>query len=150
MTFKSAVRQTAEITTFEKGLRAIKGEHRLKFDCKPTCRWCGSVNLEDNLKYLYPSKPQWDYAIGIKINGSPEQSAFVEVHPADTANVTEILRKKEALDFWLSNKAPALRMMPCKGFFWLSTDGIHILKNSRQNRLLAQSGIIVKSKLFLG
>lgn len=151
MTFESAVRATPEIRKlFQAGLKGVKGQHRAKLAKRSSCRWQGSVNLDEGLVDLYPAESRWDYAVGFRPANQHDCVAFVEVHPASTGHVQEVLKKKVWLVFWLANKAFGLNDMPREGFFWASTDGVHIQNGSPQKRLLAQSGIMVVSRVILG
>lgn len=151
MTFESAVRATPEIEKlFQVGLKGVKGEHRAKLAKRSSYRWQGSVNLDDGLLNLYPAESRWDYAIGFRPTNKHDHVAFVEIHPASTGHVQVVLKKKAWLVFWLANKAPQLNAMPREGFFWASTDGVHIQDGSPQKRLLAQSGIRVVPRVKLG
>ncbi|MEK6544664.1 MAG: hypothetical protein AABZ44_09550 [Elusimicrobiota bacterium] len=151
MTFESAVRAIPDIGGFFKvGLKGVKGEHRAKLVKKSGCRWQGSINLDESLARLYSVESRWDYAVGFHPANQRDRVAFVEIHPASTGHVSEVLRKKVWLLSWLARKAPQLNGMSREGFFWVSTDGVHIQNGGSHKRLLAQSGIRVVSRVVLG
>ena len=151
MTFEAVVKATPDIwTLFHAGLKGIKGEHRRKLAKKSGCSWRGSINLDEGLATRYPQKSRWDYVVGFRSGNRHDHAAYVEVHHASTREVQEVLKKQTWLLEWLADRAPALSKMPRAGFFWVSTDGVHIQRGSRQYRLLAQSGIMVASRAVIG
>jgi hypothetical protein len=144
VTFEQAVQSTPEISRgFCEGLQGVKGEHRGKIVKSPQCSWRGSVDLESALAPRYPNDPQWDYAVGFGYSYKPDRVAYVEVHPATSTHIGNMIRKKEWLIAWLNRSAPALRSLATGGYHWVSTDGVHIQSNSPQHRRLAQCGISI-------
>ena len=151
MTFEAAVRTTPDIAGgYEIGLRAIKGEHRRKMTKTAQCRWRGSVDLEARLAPLNPGRPQWDYAIGFGYANQSDGVAYVEVHSAATTHVRDVISKKDWLTSWLDRRAPDLRALPVGGFYWVSTDGVHIRPGSPQSLRLAQHGILLRGIARIG
>lgn len=142
--FQKAVEATPEIATaYRKGLGAFVGEHSKSISVADTTKLEGSINLDSALQKLYPGDARWDYAFGYAA-----VSYFVEVHPAGTSNVDEVLKKKAWLVSWLKNSAPELYAMKAKTpLHWIPTGGNAILKGSRQARLVAQHGINITKRL---
>lgn len=88
--FKSAVDNTVELKDgYCRGLQALKG-NSLKVSVSKQQNLLGSVDIDDCTKGLYPNASRWDYAIGYD-----QKAWFVEVHPANTSNVKEMLKKVE-------------------------------------------------------
>lgn len=152
MTFEAAVRATTEIAQgYATGLRGLKGEHRPKMILgERRCGWRGSVDLDAVLAARYPNDPRWDYAIGFGRTSRPDGVAYVEVHPATSTHVYDVIRKKDWLISWIGRAAPALAGLVQGGFFWVSTDGIHIRSGTPQARQLAGKGIKLGKTALIG
>jgi len=91
------------------GLRALTNKHRARV--KPgEVQILGSVNIGQALHQRYPNKPLWDYAIGFQ-KGNKPYAIWVEVHPANTSNVSEVLSKLRWLKEWLSSRATQLHAL---------------------------------------
>ena len=100
----------------------------------------GSVFLEECLKPVYKNKPLWDYMISYN-----SKVYFIEVHPDNTANVKEMIKKVNWLQDWLKTKATTFLNMKAdeskSPYRWVSTKRVGILSNSKQAGQLAKSGI---------
>jgi hypothetical protein len=133
------------------GLRALKGEHRSAMRPKTSqCRWRGSVDLEERLAPRYPGSPQWDYAVGFGYANRPDGVAYVEVHPASSSHVQDVIRKKDWLTSWIRRCAPSLGGLAVGGFFWVATGSVHIHPGTPQHIRLAQCGITVNKVACIG
>jgi hypothetical protein len=106
----------------------------------------GSVNLDDALQEIYPNDARWDYGIGLVVNRSADRVVWVEVHPASTSNVKEMISKLKWLKNWLNTCAPRMKEMEIAQFRWIASGGVNVSKNSRYAKLLAQSGITFPTK----
>ena len=108
----------------------------------------GSLNIDKETKLLYPNDPRWDYAVGYD-----GKVFFVEVHPANTSNISEMAKKKEWLKKWLISKAPLLNALPSghPRFLWVATEsGVHISNQASYKRKLAQLGFNPKRPVIIG
>lgn len=77
----------------------------------------------------------------------PSDMNFVEIHPADTSNVNEVIKKAEWLKQWLKTKAPNLKALaPNHTYYWIPSGRCNILKNSPQYKRLAQSNVLLISR----
>ena len=56
---------------------------------KDARRLDGSLNIDEETKMLYPNESRWDYAVSCD-----GKVYYVEVHPANTSNVEEVIKKK--------------------------------------------------------
>ena len=76
---------------------------------------------------------------------------FVEVHPADTKNVKEVIQKKKWLESWLEERAPKLREIKAVNtpYYWVPSGRVAILKNSPQYRRIALNHILIVKALEL-
>jgi len=88
MSFSEKVRAIDEINDcLRSGLQALGGNSTVVVtansrDCQ------GSVDFDDCLQHRYPDTARWDYLIGYA-----GRAYFVEVHPATTRNVSEVINK---------------------------------------------------------
>lgn len=146
--FRNAVESTPDIATaYNKGLQAIDAKDKTYFKVKDTNLIDGSVNIDKTTHALYPRDNRWDYVVGYNA-----KAYYVEVHPANTSNIPEMLRKLEWLKMWLKNKAPQLASLPSGNpkYNWIATSaGVHITKTSPQSRQLAQMGLLPKRVMQL-
>ena len=98
--FKAAVEATQEIREgYCNGLQALGG-NAAKVAVTDTRKLNGSVDIDACTLELYPNETRWDYAIGYD-----EKAYFLEVHPANTSNVKEMIQKADWLKQWLQRKA---------------------------------------------
>lgn len=142
MTFKSAVYATPSVATaYKSGLRALRAGDRGKVSSGDPRKLTGSIDLDDALREFAPTAPRWDYGIGFKSGG--ERAIWIEVHPASSLSIDDMLAKLSWLKNWLQSEAPDLRAPTDGKFYWIATDGrIAITPGSRQARRLASNGLI--------
>lgn len=142
MTFREAVESCAPIRTFYRsGLRAM-GDRRACVSCDNTRSLTGSVDLDHALRRLYPESPRWDYGIGFRPASQSEVAVWVEIHPASSTHVEDVLSKLRWLRAWLAREAPALMAITKGGFYWIAPAGpIAITADSPQAKRLAANGL---------
>lgn len=88
-TFKQAVENTQDIKNgFHNGLQAL-GANAKQVSATDTKKLEGSVDIDACTKELYPQDARWDYAIGYE-----GKVYFLEIHPANTSNVKEMIKKR--------------------------------------------------------
>lgn len=143
--FKEAVTKCKEIAAaFQPGLKALGAESCYVRAFNPQMIE-GSVNIDKCLKTQYPHASRWDYAIGYDGN-----AFFVEIQPADTSNVDEMIRKVGWLRKWLSESASDLQSLhKCKVFHWIPTGRVRILKGSTQYKKIAKNNLVITDKIML-
>jgi len=134
------------VGSFREGLQALKGGHRARVVCENSRRLTGSVDVDQALASRHPIDSRWDYGIGIQNPQGKERAIWVEVHPAATSNVTEVINKLRWLKNWLKTEAPGLDRLTRgiageTGFYWVATSGVNIRKGSPQARQLAVAGL---------
>ena len=130
------------------GLRALTNKHRARV--KPgEVQILGSVNIGQALHQRYPNKPIWDYAIGVQ-KGNKPYAIWVEVHPANTSNVSEVLSKLRWLKEWLNSQAlQLLKLTPeQEAYHWVATNGVRIALTTQQARQLAQAGLTMPREVL--
>jgi hypothetical protein len=141
MTFRKAVLATPSLKdSYYPGLQALRREARNQIRCSDPRCFTGSINLDEALAEVEPDSPRWDYGLGYKKD--EETALWVELHPASSGHVEEVLRKLSWLRNWLRRDAPHLWNLTKGGFYWIAPSGpITITPNSRQAKLLAANGL---------
>ncbi len=136
--FKNAVQATPLLkNAYESGLKAL-GNHSSKVNPTDTMNCRGSVDIDAAVKSVYPNACRWNYVVGYD-----DRKYFIEVHSAKTDEVKAVLNKLQWLKDFLVKDAPELDKGK-KSFYWIASNGNHILPNSPQVRQLAQKGIEIK------
>lgn len=143
--FKKTVEITPDICDgYCNGLQALKA-NAAKVVANEPRKLEGSVDIDACTLELYPAEPRWDYVIGYE-----DHAYFLEVHPANTSNVNEMIRKADWLKQWLKQKAPALKRLAANDtLYWIPSGKYAIRPGSPQYRKLAQSRILLVSLLHL-
>lgn len=146
MTFKQAVSATLSVSNaYCSGLRALRGRDRglIKRRRGSSVSFTGSLNLDATLEAAWPSAPRWDYGIGLRARHAGSETAiWVEIHPASSTHVNDVLDKLRWLKDWLHNHAPLLENLTESGFYWVASGGtVSITPNSRQAKRLASAGL---------
>ena len=130
---------------YQAGLKALKKDHRLKIAPANPSKCEGSLNIDDCTLARYPDENRWDYAVAYD-----SKVYFVEVHAAETGEVSAVLRKLQWLKDWLRLKAPEINKIKADApYFWIQSGRFSILKHSAQAKQIAQSGIRPIPKLSL-
>lgn len=139
--FKKAVEAIPDIKDgFRFGVQALGGMSYFVTSSTPRL-FDGSVDIDACTKDLYPNDARWDYVIGFN-----NHAYFLEIHPASTSNVRDMIKKAQWLDNWLNEKAAGLKALVATNvFYWIASGKYSILKNSPQSRMLAQSKIQIIS-----
>ena len=145
-TFKSIVQAVPAIAgAYREGLQALESKDAGKVKPQNPRKLSGSVYLDKCLKTTNPHDARWDYVIGYR-----EKAYFVEVHPANTSNVDEVVKKKKWLDGWLKTNALDLKaMMAGTSYYWIASGKVAILPNSPQARKIAKNKLVLCKELNL-
>jgi hypothetical protein len=140
MSFSAAVKNTEILSSaYQRGLQALKHSDKSRITCANSRNCTGSVDLESALSDSCPNQPIWDYGIGYRTNGLSEMVYWVEVHPASSRNVKDVLNKLAWLINWLRS-APMLNRLP-KRFVWIASGKVALPPHSPQRKRVAQAGI---------
>lgn len=145
MSFEDKVKATGEISgCYEAGLQALDGNNSKSILVNETRDLDGSVNLDNCTLRKYQNANRWDYIIGYK-----NEAFFVEVHPASSGEVKEIVKKVKWLKKWLKTKASQINSIKAKQqpFRWVASGKIAITKNSRYSRTLTQNNVSFPQKV---
>ena len=157
MSFKAAVRAApAPVSSaWRPGKRALANVHRSRIECTDPRRLTGSIALDAALAHEvdHANEPRWDYGLGYRPSRGSERAVWVEVHPAATTNVGEIIDKLHWLRRWLGDEARELESLTVtdghsRPFVWIATGGVHIPPNSPQARRLSSQGLGMPRKLL--
>jgi hypothetical protein len=147
ITFKKAVGNTPDVTSgYKTGLSAL-GAYSVKVSVSDTKLLQGSIDIDMLTTAKYPNDNRWDYAFAY--NG---EVFFIEVHSANSSQVSTVLKKLQWLKDWLHQKAPEINKMKAKSktpFYWIQSKDFAIPKNSPQYRAAQSSGLKPISKLIL-
>lgn len=128
MFFENIVESIGDIENcYKAGLQALEGNDSTKIRVQNTRKINGSVNLDACTVEKYPTDNRWDYIIGYK-----EMLFFVEIHPASTSNVSEVVKKVVWLKQWLKVKGTPLmtRIAKKEPYRWLQQVRWHLLKTA--------------------
>ena len=99
-----------------------------------------SVDLDGALRDLHPNDPRWDYGIGVRKTKNSDRVIWIEVHPASSSHIQDVLKKLEWLKEWLGSSAPRLKTISTD-YVWIASGEVSISTNSPQRRKLAAKGI---------
>jgi hypothetical protein len=134
--FEAAVRVTSPCLALKLGLKAIKkGEGHGQIVADDPKRVLGSAAIDDDCRAFDPHGNRWDYVIGYD-RASKAFAYFVEVHSAETSEVSKVEKKLRWLQDFLLRKAQAkLRALDCE-YHWVASGRINIPKHVPQYRFL--------------
>lgn len=131
--FASAI-DAAEHLRHKEGLSAVKrgeGKDRIHQGKK---KIAGSVAIDDDCRGEFPRAARWDYVIGV--GESAPTAFFVEVHPAETSEVSKLADKLAWLTTFLErDKQAALKKLP-REIHWVASGRVNIPKNTPQYKRL--------------
>lgn len=145
--FETAVRSTPEVKDgYCKGLQAIKNADRGKITASDTSLIEGSLDIDSQVKSLYPHAPRWDYVLSYS-----GRLYFFEVHPAETSEIDKVISKVKWLRGWLNTKAPELEKLPKseQPYTWVQSGRYSIIRTSKEQFKLSQAGIVTSKVLNL-
>lgn len=145
--FQIAVENTPNVKDgFCVGLKAVKNSDRNKVDATDPRKIQGSLDIDGQVREIYPDDNRWDYALSYD-----DKIYFFEVHPASTSEVDAVIKKLGWLENWLKNKAPEINKLQ-KGnqpYTWVQSGSYSILPSGAYAKKLAVNGIKVANSLKL-
>jgi hypothetical protein len=139
--FKASVESTPDVQAcFHPGLRAL-GAYSTKIRLGATNLCYGSIDIDTCVSRRYPHDNRWDYVFDYN-----ERLYFVEVHSAETSEVSVVLRKLQWLKDWLDDHAPRINSLPKgnPGYYWIQSGRFNIPQTTPQYRKITQAGINLK------
>jgi hypothetical protein len=133
--FRQAVESTARLQ-LKPGLQAVKrGEGHGRILAKEPKRLLGSVAIDDDCLVDYPNDHRWDYVIGYDGEGVATAN-FVEVHSAETSNVSDVANKLRWLKgFLLESTQSKLAALP-RTYHWVASGKVNIPRHTPQYKTL--------------
>jgi len=146
ITFQQAVKQTSDVAAgFQTRLKAL-GKYHTKIQVTDGSLLNGSIDIDDCTKKKYPDENRWDYALAYN-----ETIYFVEIHSANTSEVSVVLKKHEWLKNWLNQHAPLINQLKKAkpAYYWIGSNNFNILRSSPQYRRIAQANLMPVSRLQL-
>jgi hypothetical protein len=139
--FADAVRSTTGLDQAHRpGLGALRRTDRHRIHCPEPRNLTGSVDLDSALSDSHPNDPRWDYGIALRVDRKSELVFWVEVHPASSSHIQQVLSKLSWIRDWLRSSAPLLNAFP-RQFVWIASGRVAIPANSPQRKRLANAGI---------
>ena len=125
------------------GLQALRRNDRNAVSIEDSRKLSGSIDIDKALESEYPNENRWDYCIGLRRTTHSDSLVWVEVHPANSRSVSDMLAKAKWLKSWLKSSGRPLGVL-CSGGLdlrWVPTGRVGFRRGSRQSTLLAQAGI---------
>ena len=150
MTFILAVQNAPEVVAraFLLGKQALRGNHAAQVACMDERRWTGSINIDQALmgEADHAQACRWDYGLGYLDPTGTERAVWVEVHSAETSEVSKIICKLTWLKDYLSQHCTDLWELTQKGdqatrFVWLASGRCNIPSHMPQLRRLRTAGL---------
>lgn len=145
--FQMAIENTEEVKDgFRVGKQAIKSIDRSKVDAADNDKLQGSLDIDSQVKALYPDEPRWDYALSYN-----DKIYYFEVHSAETSEVEKVVNKVKWLKYWLKTKATEINKLPKSEhpYTWVQSGRYAILPTAKEKMKLSVSGIVTANKLNL-
>lgn len=145
--FQVAVEKTEEVKNgFCVGKQAIKNADRDKIDTADSKKLQGSLDIDGQVKALYPQEPRWDYALSYD-----DRIYYFEIHSAETSQINKVVNKVRWLKNWLKTKATEINKLPKAEhpYTWVSSGRYAILPTSKDKMKLSVEGIVIANKLNL-
>lgn len=145
--FQVAIENTEEVKDgFRMGKQAIKSIDRSKVDAVDKYKLQGSLDIDSQVRALYPDDPRWDYALSYN-----NKIYYFEVHPAETSDVEKVVNKVKWLKYWLKTKATEINKLPKAEhpYTWVQSGRYAILPTAKEKMKLSVSGIVTANKLNL-
>lgn len=145
LSFEEAVNSISDLAGgYCEGLKALKADSS-KIKPKDLNCLSGSVDIDLCTKRKYPDAARWDFAVGYE-----EKAYFVEVHPANTSNIKEMLKKVDWLKSWLGREGKALdKIKKGQRLYWVPSGKVAISRTSPQFRYLAKYNLCIEKCPFI-
>lgn len=139
---------------YRKGKQALQGKHRELVDCNDPRRITGSVDLDSALagQPRHAQKSRWDYGLGYKSRSGVERAIWIEIHPAATSDVKQVIQKFVWLRQWLKSEARQLMKLTetsspgVPAYIWIATGSVRILRHSPQAKQLSVCGLKIPTR----
>jgi hypothetical protein len=100
----------------------------------------GSIDIDTALRTVAPNAARWDYVLGAGKQGTADSTIWLEVHPASSHHIGDVLDKLIWLKDWINNSAPDLGQLP-PHFCWIATGTVSFSRSSPHARKIEQKGL---------
>lgn len=143
-TFRAAI-DGADHLQWREGLQAVKrGEGAGQITAREPGKLLGSACIDDDCLASHPNDSRWDYVIGYE-RSKAAVAHFVEVHSAETSEVSKIEEKLAWLLGYLEEDPQAELKSLRREIHWVASDRVNIPKHTPQfkrlNTSLRKSGL---------
>ncbi len=145
--FKNAVIATPDVADCYKSGLAALGIYKDRIVVGDTRLIDGSIDIDEGVKKKYADANRWDYAVSYN-----SEVYFVEVHSAQTSQVSKVLKKLQWLKDWLNEHAPEINKLKPKNspaFYWIQSNNFQIQNHLPQYRKIRLAGLKPIPKLML-
>jgi len=129
--------EAAEHLTLVDGLGAITGSEGKGQIVPGNATVESSVAVDEDCREAYPNHARWDYLVGAtKPKATLPHAFFIEVHSAETSEVSKMEAKLDwLLQFLARPKQAALAKLP-RSFHWVASGRINIPRHLPQYKKL--------------
>ena len=139
--FRTAVTACSDLTLRD-GLQAVSPANRVRIRPRDPRSVTGSVDIDADLRERFPTDNRWDYAVGYKGSDNREKVFFIEVHSAETSEISCVIRKAQNLKAWAERNASDLwNMTVPREIHWVASGRCDLRLNDSYKRLLAKAGV---------
>ena len=145
--FQIAVENTEEVKNgFCLGIKAIKNADRSKIVATDPKKLQGSLDIDTQVKNLYPDDPRWDYALSYD-----NKIYYFEVHPVETSEIKKVIDKVRWLKSWLNTKAKEINKLSKAEhpYLWVQSGRYALLPTGNDMKKLSVAGIFITKTLKL-
>lgn len=145
--FQIAVENTEDVKNgYCQGKQAIKNADRTKIEVEDPQLLQGSLDIDNQVKMKYPRESRWDYALSYD-----DKLYYIEVHPAETSEIDQVISKVKWLKNWLKTKAAEIDNLPKAEhpYIWIQSGRYGILPMAKVRKKLSVAGLITQPKLSL-
>jgi hypothetical protein len=125
------------------GLQALRKSDRNAIRINDARKLAGSIDIDNALRGVYPDASRWDYCIGVNRSAKSDSVVWVEVHPANSLSVADLVKKARWLLSWLRGPGKPLRALD-RGppdLRWVPSGPVAIRRGGREHALLAKAGV---------
>jgi hypothetical protein len=139
--FQTAVKACSDLTLRD-GLQAVSPANRERIRPRDPRSVTGSVDIDEDLREQFPTENRWDYAVGYRGSDNIEKAFFIEVHSAETSEISCVIRKAQNLKAWAVHNAPDLwNMTVPREIHWVASGRCDLRLNDSYRRRLALVGL---------
>lgn len=143
-TFPGAIEKIPTLSrALKPGLQALRNRDRNSVLVGNSRILSGSVDIDQALKETRPRESRWDYCIGVKHGRGSDSVVWIEVHPANSLSVSDMIAKARWLITWLGVEGkPLMELVDGRpDLRWVPTGRVAIRRGGKEHHQLAKAGI---------